>query len=86
MFFGLAGWTLIASEPPKLQYAYSIDFPGYVISFRLPKVFSIPIDRKRFVDVGIDISEWVPGSSQKWMPRAEELNDAILSSVVISPR
>jgi len=50
------------------------------------EVFSIPIDGDMFLDVGFIITEWEPGSANKWRLKAEKLREAIKSTMVLETK
>ena len=50
------------------------------------EIFSIPLDKKMFLQVVFRISESVPGSAPKWKPQAEAFREAIKTTIVLQPK
>jgi hypothetical protein len=50
------------------------------------EIFSIPLDDDTFLEIGLDVTEYVAGSANKWINVAYETRDAIVSSIVFTRR
>jgi hypothetical protein len=49
-------------------------------------VFSLPLDKEMFLEVGFRMTEWVPGSAKKWKAKAESYREAIKATVVLDQK
>ena len=49
------------------------------------EIFSLPLDEETFLDVGFKMQETVGGRTDKWKMKAEEMAEAIKSTVVLEP-
>jgi hypothetical protein len=50
------------------------------------EIFSLPLDEGMFLDVGLNIREWVGGRRDKWMKKAEEMSEAIKTTITLEPK
>ena len=49
-------------------------------------VYSLPLDKEMFLEIGFRMTEWAPGRAKKWKAKAEGYREAIKATVVLEQK
>jgi hypothetical protein len=50
------------------------------------EIYSIPLDNEEFLEISIQINEWIPGTTDKWKAKADLFRKAITESILLEKK